>query len=366
MKKQIFIVVQAIIFVSACSSPGERELASGGYEYLDVKETKEELIVPKDLAEPNRSGRYALPSLKNENKSELMGEEITISSPRLVLPLVAGTHVEEGNQKAQINFDQINDSKPLNTTIWDKVLSYLEKNDIGVDSFDRENNVLITDWVISQTETSSSWYEFSDKYVEHAKKFKLALDIAPHGRTASLTNEVVEYINDSGESNMASLNPINKRNNEVNFLNYIIAEYDFDVRLAQTQRINMIREGFKSSLGFNADGDSAYMIDAQYNNAWPRLLLVLRKMNFDVIDLDQSSGIMFVVYNGEDEGFFTRLFGTDALPLEQDTYRIFVSRAGAKTSVTLKDDESVTLDLDTVTGIFPTFKELMASDNLDI
>ncbi len=366
MKKQITIITSSVFFIAACSSVTERQIASGGFKYLEIPETEKELIVPDDLNKPRRSNQYALPQLQTQNDTTLIGEDIKVTSPRLVLPIVAGSHVEEGAKTAKVNFDKIDDSTPLDTAIWDKVLSYLEQNNIGVESFNRDNNELITDWVISKTEIDSSWYEISDQFVEHAKKFKLSLDIAPHGRTASLENEMVAYVNDEGNSNLSALSPIKKRDDEAEFLNYIITEYDFNVRLAQVQRISKIREGFGSSLGFDPDGDSAYLIDAEFDDAWPRLLLVLRKMNFDVVDLDQSSGILFVVYNGEDEGFFTNLFGTQTLPLDQGNYRIFVKRAGQKTSVTLKDDESVTLDVDTITGIYPSFKEFMASDNLDI
>lgn len=366
MKKHITIIATSVFFIASCSSVGERQIASGGFKYLEVPESDKKLIVPAELKEPRRSNQYALPQLQTQNNAKLKGEDIKVTSPRLVLPLVAGSHVEEGANTAKVNFDKIDDSTALDTAIWDKVLSYLEKNNIGVESFNRGSNELVTDWVISRTEIDSSWYEISDKFAEHAKKFKLSLDIAPHGRTASLENQIVAYINEQGNSDLSSLSPIKKRDDEAEFLNYIITEYDFNVRLAQAQRVSKIKEGFSSALGFDPDGDSAYLIDAEFGDAWPRLLLVLRKMNFDVVDLDQSSGILFVVYNGEDEGFFTNLFGTQALPLKQGNYRIFVKRAGQKTSVTLKDNESVTLDIDTVTGIFPAFKEFMASDNLDI
>jgi outer membrane protein assembly factor BamC len=283
-----------------------------------------------------------------------------------VLPLVTGSRVEEGVSSAKVNFDQIDDSRALDTTIWDKVLSYLEQNNIGVQSFDREKNELVTDWVISVTEVDTSWYEFSDETVEQAKRFKLKIDMAPHGRIASLENVIVDYIDEAGNVALDNMDPITRRNNEVDFLNYIIAEYDFGVKLEQTQRIAKIREGFSSELAFNADGESAIAVNAVYNDTWPRLLLVLRKMGFDVIDLDQSSGIMFVEYNGTDSGFWSGMFSADELPIDEDTYRIFVQRAGERTNVTFKDDDSVALDAKTVTDIYPVFKEYMAADNLDI
>ena len=366
MKNKLLLTICAAVVLSACSSPGSRERASGKYEYLKTKGLDKGFQTPEGLSEPERSSRYDIPNLKSVGGSPLLGDKVKISSPRLVLPLVAGSHVEEGSEDAKVSFDQIDDSATLDKTIWDKVLAYLEQNNIGVESFDREANILITDWVISRTELDSSWYEFSSKYIERAKKFKLSLDVAPHGRTASLSNQIIAYIDENGESSLSSMDPIAKRNNEVDFLNFIIAEYDFGIRLAQTQRIAIIRDGFKSELGFNPKGDSAIVVEAEYNNTWPRLLLVLRKMGFDVIDLDQSSGIMFVAYSGQEEGWFSGWFSSNELPLEKDNYRIFVERSGANTSITFKDDDSVTFTPKQVTDIFPVFSEYMASDNLDI
>lgn len=366
MKKQLLVTLCAAIVISACSSPGSREKVSGDYKYTDTKGLKEGFQTPDGLDTPERSARYDIPNLTAKSQVELIGDQVKVSSPRLVLPLVAGSHVEEGSEDATVLFDQIDDSKELDKTIWEKVLNYLEQNNIGVEKFDEQANELVTDWVVTRTELQSSWYEFSTQYVEQAKKFKLNLVVEPHGRTASLTNQIVAYIDDEGKSSLPQMDPISKRSNEVDFLNFIIAEYDFGIRLAQTQRIAKIRDGFGSELGVNAAGDSTVVVDAVYNNAWPRLLLVLRKMGFDVIDLDQSSGIMFVAYNGVDDGWFSGLFSSDELKLEKDNYRLFIERAGEKTNITFKDDENVTFTPEKLSDIFPAFKDFMASDNLDI
>ena len=45
-----------------------------------------------------------------------------------------------------------------------------------------------------------------------------------------------------------------------------------------------------------ADGDAAYIVEAKYDVAWPRMLLVLRKLGFDVKDL----GFQAPVEDGDD------------------------------------------------------------------
>ncbi|MDC0602105.1 outer membrane protein assembly factor BamC, partial [Aliiglaciecola sp.] len=126
--------------------------------------------------------------------------------------------------------------------------------------------------------------------------------------------------------------------------------------------------GYSMEMGFNADGDPAYVVSGDYDVVWPRLLLVLRKLGFNVKDLDKSNGLLFVNYGGSDSSWWEGWFNKDAkaLDLDKTDYRIQVKKQGAKTSVTLLDNESTPFEVNKVTEIFPAFSEVMASDNLDI
>mmetsp|Transcript_69759 Transcript_69759/g.220882 ORF Transcript_69759/g.220882 Transcript_69759/m.220882 type:complete len:201 (-) Transcript_69759:1191-1793(-) len=199
------------------------------------------------------------------------------------------------------------------------------------------------------------------------KKFKFTMALAPHGRTASLKNELIDIKDDNGTLNMSQIDLISKRTEEATFLNSIIAEYDFGIRLANTQRIAKIRQGFNTEMGFDSDGNSAFMVDAIYENTWPRLLLVLRKMGFDVKDLDQSTGLLFVQYNGAESSWWSGLFGSaDELDIEKDEYRLKLEGLGEKTSVTFMDNESNPFNAKQVTKIFAPFKDYMGNEDLDI
>lgn len=363
MKQTIFLSLLALIALAACSSSDTRKQATGNFDYLEVGEAQM-LQVPEDLTRPPISNRFELPPVNS--KHNILGPEVLVESPRLVLPLVSGSHVEEGSAKATVMFDQVNDSKALDAEVWDTVLGYLELNNIAVESFERDDNILVTDWVVSRKNVDSSWYDFNDEVIEQARKFRLTVDLAPHGRTAALNVEKIAFIDENGESKLANISPFELRENEVNFLNYIIQEYDFGIRLAQNQRIEMIREGFNSELGFNPDGEPAFVVDAIYANTWPRLLLVLRKMGFDVIDLDQSSGLMFVKYNGPDTSWWDGMFVDEELDLEKINYRLLVEAVGEKTVITFKNTDNEAFEAKQATDLFSVFSDYMAEENLDI
>jgi outer membrane protein assembly factor BamC len=147
----------------------------------------------------------------------------------------------------------------------------------------------------------------------------------------------------------------------------VIVEYDFDIRLATTQRIAKIRQGFSTDMGFDADGNPAMIVDAEYENTWPRLLLVLRKMGFDVKDLDQSTGLLFVQYNGSESSWWSSMFSSEGkLAIEKDEYRLKIGDVGARTAVTFMDKESKPFNAKQIAKIFTLFKENMGNENLDI
>lgn len=353
--------------IAGCAGKEEREIASGSFKYLEAAQHKS-LDVPEGFDSPNYSQRYILPDVGESAPKELKGKNLKVTPPSLILPLVAGTHVEEGSEDAKVLFDQVNDNEPLQKTVWDTVLTYLEKINVGVEKFEKENNILVTDWVTDIREKPSSWYDLTDNFVSVKKKFKFTMTLAPHGRTAALKTELVDYLDEQGRTALDQVDLISKRTVESNFLNSVITEYDFGIRLATTQRIAKIRQGFNTDMGFDADGNPAFVIDAVFENTWPRLLLVLRKMGFDVKDLDQSTGLLFVQYNGIESPWWSGLFGSEdnKLDIEKNEYRLQLDGVGEKTTVTFMDNESQPFDAKRVTKIFAPFKDYMGNEDLDI
>ncbi len=132
-----------------------------------------------------------------------------------------------------------------------------------------------------------------------------------------------------GNDVVAEVSSMEERREEVEVLNQVVGHYEYQIQLAETRRIARIRQGINTEMGFNADGDAAYIVEAKYDVAWPRMLLVLRKLGFDVKDLDKSNGLLFVTYNGDQGSWWDGLFSSDKELLKKGDYRLKVARAGA-------------------------------------
>jgi len=367
MKRSLAIVSSMVVIALAgCSSQTDRKTASGSYKYLKTKEEKE-LIVPSELDAPAFSREFALPELGENADPSLVGKQLVVQSPALVLPLVTGSHIEEGKSTATIWFDQVDDSQPLSQAIWNSLLSFLDEQGIGVDHFDPDKKVLKTDWMIITKELDSPWYSWSTTESEIGRRFEFTLDVKPHGRTAALSVDLKDYLESTENNVTASISGIQERREEVAVLNQVIGHYEYQIQLQESRRIARIRQGIETEMGFNSDGNPAFVVNAQYDVAWPRLLLVLRKLGFDVKDLDKSNGLLFVSYTGDDSGWWGGLFSNEEELLEQGDYRLKVARAGEqRTSITFMNDESVPFEANQVSDLHSAFAEVMSEDNLDI
>lgn len=367
MKKLLTIASSAtLVALTGCSSFENRQIASGDFEYLKAQENSV-LEVPAGLDQPDYQNDYKVPPVGVGADPELVGRVVEVTSPHLVLPLVTGSHVTEGSREATIGFDQVDDSQPLTQAIWNSLLSYLDEQNIGVESFDKEKGVLITDWVIADFSESDGWFTFSSTEKSEGKRFEFDLTTKAHGRSASLTAKLIEFVSSENDQLVSTTaQGLTRRAAEVDILNQVIGHYEYQIRVESSRRIAQVRAGLSSEMGFNEDGEPAIIVDGQYNITWPRLLLVLKKLGFDVKDLDMTSGLMFIAYNGADSSWWENLFSGSDEFLKEGDYRLKVRNLGDKTSVTFMTEESEAFEANQLTDVFPAFADVMSEDGLDI
>ena len=353
--------------LTACSSVEEREIASGSFEYTK-EQPGQKIKIPEDVDNPKFNDAYKLPDLGENAPLTVMGKELSVLSPSLVLPVVAGSHIEEGSKNATVWFDQVDDSVPLETAVWNSLIRFLETEGIGVEKFDKDKQRLITDWMMLDESKDNKWYSWSKSERTVGQRFEFSLHKKPHGRSAALSVDLVEYKEKLDAQSSEIKQAKDKRRNEIDVLNRVVKNYEFETQVANVKRYRQIREGLATELGFDSDGEPAFVVDADYEVTWPRLLLVLRKLGFDVKDYDKSNGLLFVKYNGSEDGWWSNIWSGDKNNFNLDTeeYRIKVVAAGKKTSVTMLDNESKPFLVNKLTDLYPKFSKTMSADDLDI
>jgi len=360
-------VVIAATLLTACSSLEERDVASGSFDYVK-EQPGQKIKIPEDMDKPKFNDAYKLPDLGENAPLNVMGKKLSVLSPSLVLPVVAGSHIEAGSKNATVWFDQVDDSLPLDTAVWNSLIRFLETQGIGVEMFDKDKQRLVTDWIVLDESKDNKWYSWSNSERTVGQRFEFSLFKKPHGRSAALSVELVEYMEKLDAQSTEIKQAKDKRRNEIDVLNKVVKNYEFETQVANVKRYRQIRKGLPMELGFDSDGEPAFLVDADYDITWPRLLLVLRKLGFDVKDYDKSNGLLFVKYNGSEDSWWSNIWSSDKNEFDLDTeeYRIKVVAAGKKTSVTLLDNESKPFPVNKITNLFPTFAKNMSDDDLDL
>lgn len=363
----VYVVGFSLTVLSACSSLTDRQRANGNFSYIEEAESTT-FKVPEDVDQPVMNNAFAIPDIGEGASTSLVGKKVTVISPALVLPLVSGSRVEEGMKEATVYFDQVDDSQPLDQTIWNSLIGFLEEQGIGVVSFDKEQQRLVTDWMIAEDVEDSSWFNWTSTERSVGRRFEFVLDVKLHGRSAALKAELKDYLETVGEDVIGDIDSSQERRNEVDILNKVIGHYENQIRLADVKRIRQIRSGLNTELGFDSNGEPAFVVDGDYDVVWTRLLLVLRKLGFNVKDLDKSNGLLFVNYGSVESGWWDKLWGSeeDQLDLDKEAYRFQVETAGPKTTITLLDQENNPFPANKVSDIFGTFAKTMADEDLDI
>ncbi|MCC2604155.1 outer membrane protein assembly factor BamC [Planctobacterium marinum] len=352
--------------LSGCALWQDEQKTDPSYPYLDSRQT-EKVKVPQGKDTPQFGDEYDIPNVGANAESGELGAKLDISSPRLVLPVVTGSRILEGSREAIVQFDQVRDDVALDTAIWNSLISYLDERGIAVVDFDKSQQRLKTDWMIIEDDGDSPWYSWTKTDRKVGQRFEFTLDIKAHGRSATLYTKLVDYLETIDEKIVDEISEHQVRKNEVEVLNDVISHYEKQLTLADIRKARQVMTGLPMELGFDADGNAAYLVSASYDVTWPRLLLVLRKLGFNVKDLDQSTGLIFATYAGVDEGWWSSLFSSNnKLEIEQDDYRVVVKEQGEKTSLSLRDAEDNPLSASKISEMYPAFQQVMTTNDLDI
>lgn len=346
------------IMLGACTSSDDRQLASGSSDYLEAEETPV-VQAPEGLVRPPFSSDYLI-----DVDTPPLTEKVRVIPPRQVLPVVTGSYVNEGNRKAQVSFDQITDEQPLDQRIWDAVLNYCQEQQISVLTFDQSAGVLSTDWVIQQ-QGEASWWSTSTAE-EHALRFDLVLQLEPHGRSGQLGVDLVQYQSTVTDLSILELSDPQKSVFEIEFLNQILAHMDYLNRLDESRKLMEIRRGFSSQL-IAVNDQKVIEVSGRSSFVWPRILLSLQQLDFELIDYDQSNGLIFVDYDPDAGGLFGGLFSTDDIGLEQGRYQLLVTSVNdGTTRVRLLTNENEAVTEPVMSRFFNAFQPVVADDDIQL
>lgn len=358
MRKACFAV--SCCLLAGCSNFAERHQASGDFEYLDAKQGSQ-LEVPADLTPIERGSVFDIPSLKTGNTAVNMGADLDIRAPLLPMAVAKDSRVIDKGKVAQIQFESLKSADELKEDIWQRLTSFLNDNQYGI-SDDESFVSMETDWLVSQPAFMMLYG--LDEDVNLKQKYRFDLEVGEHGHSANLRVKLAAHEQSNSDE---ILNNSASRRYETQMLNMLLSHLHKNERRNTLVEAKKARRGMQMELGFDAKGDSAYVIQAPFEQAWSKMSRVLPQLGFTVEDRDKTLGMYFVRFEGVDAGFWSSLWSGDDVPeiaLDKGKYQIHVQSKGEMATVGVIDEAGDKLDADKLTQMYNAFKAVVAKNLL--
>ncbi|WP_286844745.1 outer membrane protein assembly factor BamC [Idiomarina sp. UBA4206] len=342
----------AAAVITGCSSV-EKERASGGFEYVNIQPTSA-LDIPGDLEQPEKGSKYRIP--ETDIAQAPIGHRVNITAPQQVRPLGLGSRVLETETETRVYFDVVDGmGDSVAEFVRQAARDVLKRRNLEWQEVN-ENRWLTEQMTIQQTiDGEGGFLGFggeSDSELERTFRYELLQETEPHKRTTSLrvnVNDFTQVV--GGEEKVVA--PLIVRNLETDLLNAIISEVNRKQQLAVARNK---AEGIDTRLSQAAEGHSIFVVEDNFDQAWPLVNLALEEIGFEVDDLNRESGTYFVEYSEPGSGFL--FIGGDHyenLGIAEGEYEFWLLDDGENTSVTVYKDDKLVSD-EWMNKVFEAFK----------
>ncbi|MAA61529.1 outer membrane protein assembly factor BamC [uncultured Idiomarina sp.] len=342
----------AAVVVTGCSSV-EKERASGGFEYVNIQPTAS-LNIPDGLEKPEKGTQYQIPDTNIAPAP--VGYKVNIMAPQQVRPIGLGSRVLETETETRVYFDIVDGmGDSVTEFVRQAAFDVLERRDIQWEKVG-DNRWLTEQMTVQQTiEGDSGFFGFggeSDSDLERTFRYELTQETESHQRSTALRVDVNDFTQVIGGEEQ-EVAPLVVRNLEADLLNAIISEVN------RKQQLAVAREkaaGIETSLSKAAEGHSVFIVEDNFEQAWPLVNLALQNIGFEVEDLNRETGTYFVEYSEPGSGFLF-IGGDDYedLGIAEGEYEFRLLEDGENTSVTVYQGEEIVSD-EWINQVFEAFK----------
>ncbi|WP_406609162.1 outer membrane protein assembly factor BamC [Agarivorans sp. JK6] len=363
--------------LAACSSSGEKHRqAERGFEYLEATQV-EPLVIPEGITPPEQSSEFVIPT-PQAKEEVLVGSAVDVRAPVQIIPLIAGSRIENTEDGLIFWFDilQAQTATETTATMMQTISDYIAYRNSSIARRDDQQAIIESNWLVDAETVEGSWWFFSsDTVMEQRQKFTYQLDVKPHGRTAGLKVSFIdgEIYRDGGDLAI-DLDEFDKQRLAVVELNRLIGyisdrREELEQQLAaqrEEARLAAMSEAEKEQLYdetvnlvlVNDSGAAYYKARANMEKTMKRLRLVLPLAGFTITDYIANSGSLYLTYERPPEQVLEN-YGLSTMEFEEKDYIFTVGSNGNVTQITLSDNEGVVLKPSEVKALYPYLAILM-------
>ncbi len=304
------VIAGLVTTVAGCSmfSDSEERVVSEDHLYLEAVEAQV-ISVPQGFEAPSGSEDFYMPK---EPAAGPLGEDLDIQAPTQLLALASGSRLDEQNRTSMIWLDQSEVVNNLSKFTWEAIKGYLTGQKVTGSNFDENSTTVETGWVTHVKESSFWSWGTSDVVTNY--KYKMALTMRPHGKTAAVSVELSGHQLDGQDVPLSSLTTEQRQRAEIGFLN----EFVYHFQILQELRIDKAkRTGSKIitlTTANDADGSPVFHSIKSVDTVWVEMRVLLEGIGFTIDDVDRSVRKLFISYQKPDVGFWDSLWGNSDIP----------------------------------------------------
>ena len=347
------------IAIAGCTTINSKQ-AEGSFDYLSHKPGKT-LQIPVELDPPQYVDDYAIS--QKANSTGLVGENLDIRSPALVLPIAEASRIVLKESTTTVWFDKVFEDKDLPELIHKGLTEVLKRENATVTKEDE--NTYVSDWFLKENIIDRLIFDDLDSV--ESMKFKYTYDVKPHRRSLALHVELIDYMKTDNEGGSKEIAPIDKKRAEVSMLNQVISQIDYDYRFEQQkQRLAKASKNLVV-VGTNEKDEAAYIVEMDLDILWDSMTLFFGDYGFKITDLNENKFIYYVDFDEPELGIWDALWGPDveAVDVKYAKYQFQLTRIDKKHSaVTLYDENGKALSMQTIERISPIMKKGLSFKNL--
>ncbi len=367
MSRQLFYFSMLSLTLTACSSVDSKR-AQGDFDYATKQESKA-FIVPQDLDMPAKQQEFVIP--KEINHQGSIGSKVDVRAPSLVLPIAASSRVVADSHEAIIWFDKVLEGEDLLAFVQNALINQLTADNVNYefvksssqnDPASKKQSITETyesDWYHNEVE--SGWL-FTDIESSTSLRFRYDLFAKSHGRSVSLKVSLIDFLKTDSDGGSKTIEPIDKQRVEMNMLNEIVAQVDYNYRKQQRENRLMRANQKLVTIGENKEKEPAYIVEMEPENLWDNMPIFFEKHGFTINDLNETNKIYYVSFTKPEISLWDTIWGDEPPVIEVSDAKyqfVLASIEGSseKTSVTVYDADGEPLPIETLEQVFPVVEK---------
>jgi len=351
------IILASATSISACSFLyGEDGLIKDtSNDYLKASQTKD-LVIPETLSHKDKVDYAMIPAIGKKAKTSKTGDALYSAAPVQILAVLENVRADKQGEYPAVF---IQDEKEF---LWNTIVNLFEENEILPAVSDKANYFLDTGWLAVDERGLWLGMEGSEEVDEFRAKYQIK--ILPGNLDKEERLEVkrvrAQKLNDDTDK-WEEVG--NFWQDSAQMLNFIIVDYDNQVKKREKSNMASAIAGFKVELGVDSEGETALITLAEKEMVWNKLPMVLKAAKFDVNDKDRRSMTYFLKYEEEEVGFFASLVSTEqeTLPVDDGDYQVVLTDMNEKTAITFKDAQGAPLESNIVVKMYPMLSKLFGT-----